>query len=193
MLEMKLLFLLAIYVVPIIRFFRCIFSIQLKRKIQNESLFQIACFIYGILAFTSVGVVFTIATLGRGGASGVPLAFLLPVQTILIILAEVLIARSKMSGMATIKTRKFRYPKIKPVIVSDANGIKLLKESELTYCSEENGRIIKTGFDKTRSKFYFLVSDQDGDNEENHYFSNYELMTNELCKQTGLVIHDFLK
>ena len=89
------LLLLAIYVFPVFRFLRCLLSKQLKQQIIRRDLFLYGCTIHGLLSLINVAVVVVVAFDGLAGANNVPFAYISPVQFLLIIVAEVFIAKSK--------------------------------------------------------------------------------------------------
>lgn len=98
---MKILVLVAIYILPIVRFIACIRSEQLKQKIQNAGLFSVARFVYAFLALMNVVVIVLSVTEPSSGSSNGVFAYYFPVQVLLIIVAEVLIAKAKMAASAS--------------------------------------------------------------------------------------------
>jgi hypothetical protein len=100
---MEILLILAIYIIPVIRFLWLGVSKKVKEKIVKREHFVYACLLYGLLSLINSIVVFVLISLKPGGASGVPLVLLIPIQILLIIIAERLVAKSKSTSLKSSK------------------------------------------------------------------------------------------
>jgi hypothetical protein len=96
---MGILLILVVYTIPVLRLLWLVLSKKLKQKIVKREPFVYACFIYGLLSLISGIVILAFTSLKTGGASGVPLALLLPIQLLLIIVAETLVGKSKSTSL----------------------------------------------------------------------------------------------